>query len=66
MLYLPAVTRGDGTATFTLPDPAGPGGEPLSPETVVHLYPYFKCPEVEEYSRSIYLRVPPGAEDILG
>lgn len=38
VLYLPAVTRGDGTATFTLPDPAGPGGEPLSPETVVHIY----------------------------
>ena len=64
VLYLPAVTRGDGTATFTLPDPAGPGGEPLSPETVVHLYPYFKCPEVEEYSRSIYLRVEQGIYDL--
>lgn len=66
VLYLPAVTRGDGTATFTLPDPAGPGGEPLSPETVVHIYPYFKCPDVEEYTRSIYLRVAPGAEEVLG
>ena len=66
VLYLPAVTRGDGTATFTLPDPAGPGGEPLSPETVVHIYPYFKCPDVEEYNRSIYLRVAPGAEEVLG
>lgn len=66
VLYLPAVTRGDGTATFTLTRSRGTGGEPLSPETVVHIYPYFKCPDVEEYTRSIYLRVAPGAEEVLG
>ena len=53
VLHLPAVTRAAGTATFTLPDPEGPGREPLSPDT-------------DEYTRSVYLRVPPGADDTLG
>ena len=60
------VTRAAGTATFTLPDPEGPGREPLSPETVVHIYPYLASPETDEYTRSVYLRVPPGADDTLG
>ena len=53
VLHLPAVTRAAGTATFTLSDPEGPGREPLSPDT-------------DEYTRSVYLRVPPGADDTLG
>ena len=66
VLHLPAVTRAAGTVTFTLPDPEGPGREPLSPETVVHIYPYLASPEKDEYTRSVYLRVPPGADDTLG
>ena len=65
-LHLPAVTRAAGTVTFTLPDPEGPGREPLSPETVVHIYPYLASPDTDEYTRSVYLRVPPGADDTLG
>ena len=66
VLHLPAVTRAAGTVTFTLPDPEGPGREPLSPETVVHIYPYLASPDTDEYTRSVYLRVPPGADDTLG
>ena len=66
VLHLPAVTRAAGTATFTLPDPEGPGREPLSPDTVVHIYPYLAGPDTDEYTRSVYLRVPPGADDTLG
>ena len=66
VLRLPAVTRAAGTATFTLPDPAGPGGEPLDPGTVVHVYPFLAVPGTDEYSRSVYLRVPPDADEILG
>ena len=65
VLHLPAVTRAAGTATFTLPDPEGPGREPLSPDTVVHIYPYLASPDTDEYTRSVYLRVPPGADDTL-
>ena len=66
VLHLPAVTRAAGTATFTLPDPEGPGREPLSPDTVVHIYPYLAGPDTDEYTRSVYLRVPPSADDTLG
>lgn len=66
VLHLPAVTRAAGMATFTLPDPEGPGREPLDPGTVVHVYPYLASPGTGEFSRSVYLRVPPGADDTLG
>ena len=51
VLHLPAVTRAAGTATFTLPDPrGGPGREPLSQDTVVHIYPYLAGPDTDEYT----------------
>lgn len=53
-------------ATFTLPDPVTATGKPLSPDEIVHLYPYVASSGQDEFSTSVYLRVARDANEILG
>ena len=60
------VTRAGRVATFTLPDPVTATGKPLSPDEIVHLYPYMAGSGQDEFSTSVYLRVARDADEILG
>ena len=66
VLHLPHVTRAGRVATFTLPDPVTATGKPLSPDEIVHLYPYMAGSGQDEFSTSVYLRVARDADEILG
>ena len=66
VLHLPNVTRAGRVATFTLPDPVTATGKPLSPDEIVHLYPYMAGSGQDEFSTSVYLRVARDADEILG
>ncbi|MFR7876581.1 MAG: hypothetical protein ACLU4J_09445 [Butyricimonas paravirosa] len=66
VLHLPNVTRAGRVATFTLPDPVTATGKPLSPDEIVHLYPYVAGSGQDEFSTSVYLRVACDANEILG
>lgn len=66
VLHLPNVTRAGRVATFTLPDPVTATGKPLSPDEIVHLYPYVASSGQDEFSTSVYLRVARDANEILG
>ena len=41
-------------------------GKPLSPDEIVHLYPYMAGSGQDEFSTSVYLRVARNADEILG
>ena len=60
------VTRAGRVATFTLPDPVTATGKPLSPDEIVHLYPYVAGSGQDEFSTSVYLRVARDVDEILG
>ena len=60
------VTRAGRVATFTLPDPVTATGKPLSPDEIVHLYPYMAGSGQDEFSTSVYLRVARDVDEILG
>ena len=66
VLHLPNVTRAGRVATFTLPDPVTATGKPLSPDEIVHLYPYVAGSGQDEFSTSVYLRVARDVDEILG
>ena len=66
VLHLPNVTRAGWVATFTLPDPVTATGKPLSPDEIVHLYPYVAGSGQDEFSTSVYLRVARDVDEILG
>lgn len=66
VLHLPNVTRARRVATFTLPDPVTATGKPLSPDEIVHLYPYVAGSGQDEFSTSVYLRVARDVDEILG
>ena len=66
VLHLPNVTRAGRVATFTLPDPVTATGKPLSPDEIVHLYPYMAGSGQDEFSTSVYLRVARDVDEILG
>ena len=60
------VPRAGRVATFTLPDPVTATGKPLSPDEIVHLYPYVAGSGQDEFSTSVYLRVARDVDEILG